>query len=437
MPIVVSGKYMEKLLAIPKLPGTGTGSLMGNAVVDILRQWTGVPEWLAGLCFDTTSSNTGIHNGAITVIQKAFDKRLLFLACRHHILEIVATAAFDIFFVSSGPTIPIFGRFKEHWPLINASDYSPICKDTAGFALRDDEKRWLRHNSECVAQFVTEQLITKQPRDDYSEFLQLTLVALGEQQRIPGGVHFSPPGGYHRARWMAKGLYCLKMLCFREQFKMNAHELQAIKRICIFTVTLYVKAWFTAPMACDAPYNDLCLLQHIELFYAVDSQIAEVALKKITHHMWYLSEDLTPLSLFSDKVSANEKRMIVAALSTPAFEVDLRRADPKSINCFRERTLSQFVTKRSMNLFMALKLDQSFVSSDPNVWEARADFQIAKETVAALRVVNDCAERAVKLATDYNMALTQDEEQRQLIFQVVEYHRKQIMKPSKRKFKEV
>jgi hypothetical protein len=296
---------------------------------------------------------------------------------------------------------------------------------------------WLRQNSEYVAQFVTEQLRTKQPRDDYSEFLQLTLVALGEEQRILRRVHFSPPGAYHRARWMAKGLYCLKMLCFREQFKMNAHELQAIKRICLFTVTLYIKAWFTAPMTCDAPYNDLCLLQHVELFDAIDSQIAEVALGKITGHMWYLSEDLAALSLFSDKVFADEKRQIVAALSTPVGNVDLRRVDPKSIKCFRERTLSQFVTKRSMNLFTALKLDQSFLSSDPDVWEARDDFKIAKQTVAAVHVVNDCAERAVKLATDYNMALTQDEEQRQLIFQVVEYHRKQITAPSKRKFTEV
>ena len=110
---VVSGENVETLLAIPKLPGSGTGRLTGNAVVDALRQWTGVPEYLAGLCFDITRANTGVHTGAITVIQKAFDKQLLLLACRHHILEIEASAVFDLFFASSGPNIPIFGRFKE------------------------------------------------------------------------------------------------------------------------------------------------------------------------------------------------------------------------------------------------------------------------------------------------------------------------------------
>ena len=48
--VVVSCKGSEKLLAIPKLPGSGTGVLMGNKVVEILRQWEGVPDWLAGLC---------------------------------------------------------------------------------------------------------------------------------------------------------------------------------------------------------------------------------------------------------------------------------------------------------------------------------------------------------------------------------------------------
>jgi len=160
MPIVVSGKDVEKLLAIPKLPGSGTGLLMGNAVVEALQQWPGVPEWLAGLCFDTTSANTGIHAGAITVIQKAFDKRLLFLACRHHILEIVASAVFDLFFASSGPNIPIFVRFKEQWPFLNQADHSSIDKNTEGFALSDNEKMWLSQNCECIAQFLADQLAT-------------------------------------------------------------------------------------------------------------------------------------------------------------------------------------------------------------------------------------------------------------------------------------
>jgi hypothetical protein len=75
------------------------------------------------------------------------------------------------------------------------------------------------------------------------KLIKLSLVALDEANRIGDRVHFSPPGAYHRARWTAKdGLDCLKILIFREQFNMNVKELQAVRRICLSTITLYVKA---------------------------------------------------------------------------------------------------------------------------------------------------------------------------------------------------
>src|SRR6218665_3158433 len=90
-----------------------------------LKDWKGVPDWLAGVCFNTSSS-AGVHMGAITVIQQAYDKRLLFLLCRHHILEIISTAAFDLFFKSSGPQIAIFSRFNEQWKFIDTTKFRTI-----------------------------------------------------------------------------------------------------------------------------------------------------------------------------------------------------------------------------------------------------------------------------------------------------------------------
>ena len=45
-------------------------------------------------------------------------------------------------------------------------------------------------------------------------------------------------------------------------------------------------------MTCDAPYNDLGLLQQLEVFNDVDSHIALAALRKLKGHLWYISEDL-------------------------------------------------------------------------------------------------------------------------------------------------
>jgi len=53
----------------------------------------------------------------------------------------------------------------------------------------------------------------------------LSLVGFNETEHIVGGIHFSLPGDYHHAMWMWNGICGLKIFGFREQLKMNAHEL--------------------------------------------------------------------------------------------------------------------------------------------------------------------------------------------------------------------
>ena len=117
------------------------------------------------MCFDTTFSNTGIHVGACTLIEKLLQKELLYLACRHHIHEIIVSGVFKCCFgLTSGPDNLIFKRFKEHWNFINQEEYQSLSDDV----LKDD--------------FATKCLKTggKQPRDDYREFLELTVLFLSE-----------------------------------------------------------------------------------------------------------------------------------------------------------------------------------------------------------------------------------------------------------------
>lgn len=49
----------------------------------------------------------------------------------------------------------------------------------------------------------------------------------------------------------------------------------------------------------------------------------------------------------------------------------------------------------------------------------------------ALKAVNDCAERAIALATTFNQSLTTDEKEKQFLLQVVEDHRKRFPDPKK------
>lgn len=56
-------------------------------------------------------------------------------------------------------------------------------------------------------------------------------------------------------------------------------------------------------------------------------------------------------------------------------------------------------------------------------WRNNAAFLEAKTKVSLLRVVNDAAERAVKLVQDFHGLITAAEEQKQFLLRCVEEHR--------------
>ena len=59
----------------------------------------------------------------------------------------------------------------------------------------------------------------------------------------------------------------------------------------------------------------------------VDKRVADIALKEMRGHLWYLSEDLIGLALFSEFVWNSEKEAMIAALKRPPMKTVFRRVD--------------------------------------------------------------------------------------------------------------
>lgn len=95
------------------------------------------------LCCDTTSSNTGLYNGACTLLQQMMDKELLLsLAWRHHVLDFHYEAAFqECMGYSSDQEILLFKRFKAYLGLINVTQYMPGIKEQATVAIFSHKSR--------------------------------------------------------------------------------------------------------------------------------------------------------------------------------------------------------------------------------------------------------------------------------------------------------
>ena len=86
--------------------------------------------------------------------------------------------------------------------------------------------------------------------------------------------------------------------------------------------------------------------------------------------------------------------------------------------------LWDLVTSDSWELFNILKLSVDWLALPPTEWDTSPDYIEFRNFVRTVKVTNDCAERAVKLATDYSKSLTKDSQERSRIYQVVEAERR-------------
>jgi len=212
------------------------------------NEW-GLRHRIKGLCFDTTASHTGAKGGACILLESEIGRELSHLACRHHISEIMLEKVFGIYDVSKSPNMEMFGHFRDYWPRIDQSSFSTAMEDESMAVMiapwKDD-----------IIKFCISQLEKVQPRDDYRQLLELSIVFLGGNP--PRGITFQYPGAIHRARWMARAIYSLKMWLFRNQYEplqtcssgstrksrgpsYKEQIWKHLNEVCLFVTAVYIK----------------------------------------------------------------------------------------------------------------------------------------------------------------------------------------------------
>ena len=203
LPVLVSGNGVDQLLGVPKLT-SGTGENTSAAVYKLVLDW-GLLDQVKCMCFDTTASNTVCKNETCVSLEHKMDKDMLWLLCHHHILEIVLESVVSISLpASSGPNIQIFKCFKVNWSKFNKKSFQ-TAEDDKNIATR------ITKIKDDTITFANKQLKEHQPRDDYKELLEFSIIFVGG---IPtSGISFKKPGACHRARWLAKKSIPLRSGC--------------------------------------------------------------------------------------------------------------------------------------------------------------------------------------------------------------------------------
>ena len=443
--ILVSGSpsFIEgKLLDVSRLDSS-SGEAQFEAVKEQVLLWD-IKDNIRSFTWDTTSSNTGVHKGCCTRIEQWLGRPVMWYGCRHHIPELIGKAAwYTLFKQDLKPTVTFFEHIKSAWEDIDKEQDTKVLEGEI-------------FNKEVALLYYQEVLAKKNQggksflRDDYKELVETSMVLLG---LVPTGFTWKKPGAAHKARFCAFGLYINKALAFSEQLGLEADVIVLLIRVATFITTLYVPYFISASMGCDAPYNDLEMFKKLKVFANTDPELANSALEILCRHTWYLQEETVPFSLFSKKLSEDEKSQLAAKLLT--FEsqkpviwgaeitsgkttYDLGKP-VLELNLTTETRLVDLLGSNSFLLWDILGLDWEWLKEDPSCWEMSTSYQNMKEYVLTVKVTNDCAERGVKvcmklicliyrlnlqLITDYASILTEDEEMRSLLLQGVERCRK-------------
>ena len=81
-----------------------------------------------------------------------------------------------------------------------------------------------------------------------------------------------------------------KIWMFRGQYRLT--EERGLQRTCLFVVRVNAKAWIEASFSAQASRLDLELIKTLRTYDKIGSEIGDVALSKLSSHLWYVSEEL-------------------------------------------------------------------------------------------------------------------------------------------------
>ena len=211
--VVVGNADTIKLLGVPRyLPGMAqpTGDTIATLTTELLKAWQ-CQHAIVNMAFDTTASNTGHVTAACVMLQQHLDRPLLWSGCRHHIGELMLSHVFSDLKIemSKSPDVTLFTRFRSNYDLLPYSGeqqlrlFDPQPFPVAALDLLQQCRATVLHLTDSQLDLH---------RDDYKEFAELCALNLKADADEP--FSFKRPGALHKARWMAKLLYAIKICVF-------------------------------------------------------------------------------------------------------------------------------------------------------------------------------------------------------------------------------
>ena len=254
-------------------------------------------------------------------------------------------------------------------------------------------------------------------RGDYNDALNYLLVFGG----IPVDFNLARPCRVSKAAFLQVALYYLQMYILLDlpevQELLTPEEVQEVQVMAEYCALHYVPWMLQAKFAASAPLNLLTAIERLRAYREDNFQIATITLKKRENHLNFLSPELVVFSLFDEQVPSMERQAMASQLLScqglwePGERLIYQLSVPgHNTFCTSEEfwldgrlTFHNFINGRSFLLWEVLRKDHSdldWLSLPVYMWKYNDNFHEINFIVNNLSVVNDPAERMIRLFTE-------------------------------------
>ena len=203
---------------------------------------------------------------------------------------------------SKSPEVSVFSRFRKHFQSVSHHSKEKLTLfDPNSYS--DETKALVQEWRSEALQLAT--VSTQHQRDDYKEFSELCLLYLDGLSN--NDVSLKRPGALHKARWMAKLLYSIKIVLLQHTISSlppgtvtAKQQSEKLGDFVTFVCLIYSSWWNTCTIAVDAPWNDLSLYKKSLQYKAINPTVSKSATTALSRHLWYLTTEMVPLALFTE-----------------------------------------------------------------------------------------------------------------------------------------
>ena len=175
------------------------------------------------------------------------------------------------------------------------------------------------------------------------------------------------PGACHHARFMGKALYLLKIYILSLIYnRLTSRQLISLERMVLFILALYGKYFLQSSLTVAAPKLDMVFINNLNMFKNIDIGIANCVLHSVKRHLWYLTPELIPLSLFDKDVSIEAKQQIARKLTQISVPENFQSGKPsfaKIIDMINNDNLSCLAELVDENSWFILEKGKEFLNA--------------------------------------------------------------------------